>query len=69
MRKKIEEMQIKLRTVNKQRIRFDDLTYFGETLGKEITGLGIIENDNGNRYEGYMLNSDRSGIGIFYGPK
>ena len=59
-------MQRYLRKANKKRIRFVDSTYYGETIGIEITGLGIIENDNGNKYEGEMLDSKRSGIGIFY---
>lgn len=69
MKKKIELMKNRLMKATKKKIRFDAATYFGETIGKEITGLGIIENDDGNRYEGEMLNSDRSGIGIFYGVK
>ena len=66
MRRRIERMQDQLMTINKKKIRYSDATYYGETIGDEVTGLGIIENDNGLRYEGQMLDSDRSGIGIFY---
>ena len=67
LKRKIEIMQSKLMKIEKKEIRFEDATYYGETLGKEITGLGIIVNDDGRRYEGYILDSDRNGIGIFYG--
>ena len=66
LKKKVELIQNKLMTINKKKIRFDSATYYGETIGNEITGFGIIENDDGNRYEGQILHSDRSGIGIFY---
>ena len=68
MRKRIEDMKYKLMKIEKKRIRFEDATYYGQTIGLEISGLGIIENDNRNKYEGEMLKSDRSGIGIFYQP-
>ena len=67
LKRKVELMQNKLMTINKKKIRFSSDTYYGETIGNEITGFGIIESDNGDRYEGQMLDCDRSGIGIFYG--
>ena len=67
LKKKVEIMQNKLMTIDKTEIRYADATYLGETKGKEVTGFGIIQNDDGCRYEGQMLDSNRNGIGIFYG--
>ena len=67
MRNKIDEMQNKLRTIRKTRIRFQNATYYGETLGGEATGLGILEMDDGGKYEGYFLDGSSSGITIYYG--
>ena len=67
MRRRIDEMKNRLMKVEKKRIRYPDCTYYGQTIGKEVTGLGIIESDDGTKYEGEMLYSDRSGIGIYYG--
>ena len=69
MRYKVELMKNKLKEVTKKKIRFHKATYFGETIGNEITGLGIISNDDGRRFEGEMSDSDRNGIGVFYGIK
>lgn len=67
LKRKVEIIQNRMMTINKTKIRFPKATYFGEIKGKEITGLGIIQNDDGCRYEGQMLDSERNGIGIFYG--
>ena len=66
MRRRIDEMKSRLMKVEKKRIRYSDATYYGQTIDKEVTGLGIIENDNGDKYEGEMLDDNKSGIGIFY---
>ena len=42
-------MKNKLIGTTKKKIRFDNATYFGETIGNEITGLGIISNDDVSR--------------------
>lgn len=66
MRRRIQEMKSRLMKVEKKRIRFADATYYGETRGREVTGLGIIEYDKGKKYEGEILVCDRSGIGILH---
>ena len=66
LKKKIEIVQNKLMSINKEEIRFDGATYLGETRGNEITGFGIIQSDDGSRYEGQMLDSNKNGIGILY---
>ena len=69
LKNRVNIMQNNLMKIQKKQIRLSDGVYYGETLNGEITGLGIIENYDGRRYEGYMLNSDRNDIGIFYGIK
>ena len=66
LKRKIEVMQNNLMKIKKKKIRFSTCTYYGETIGDEVTGLGIAEFDDGSRYEGYFLDCDKNGIGIDY---
>ena len=67
LKRKIEIMQTELMKIEKEEIKFADATYYGETLDTKMNGLGILNYDDGTRYEGYFLNGNRNGIGIFYG--
>ena len=66
LKRKIEIMQTELMKIEKEKIVFGNATYYGETLDTEMNGLGILNYDDGTRYEGYFLNGNKNGIGIFY---
>ena len=60
--KKVKEMQNRLKIMKKIEKRFPDGIFYGEFQNNNISGLGIFEGGNGDRYEGEWLN----GIGVFY---
>ena len=64
--RQVKDMKNRLKIVKKIKKRFPDGMYYGEFQNNNISGLGIFEGDNGERYEGEWLNGFRNGIGVVY---
>ena len=64
----INELKKKLCNIeNAKEIKFEGGTYYGQAIENDFNGVGIIEYDDGDKYEGEFKNDKRDGLAIYTG--